>query len=165
MQANLTDEQLLSESAEARAARKKAAINQMCDKLFNLEPDMLGYTQEQKRMTYIQLSELLHKCLGMDETAVNDNFVAIQETIWVMLIDKRDKCHKDPQDLYFHQTFLNIISYLRVKEVINAKVTKLFNILCPKVDKALAKNLDRPIPDTAFPAGTAEMIDFYINSL
>ncbi len=150
------------ETTEERLARKKAALAEMCDRLYNLEPSMLGCGPSQQPVSYTQLAQLLGHCLGMGEMEHKEEFALVQEAIWVMLIDKRDKCHKDPQDLYFHQTFLNLIAYFRVKGIINGKPTKLFNILCPKADKGIAKNVDRAIPEPAFPAGSADMMDYYI---
>ena len=154
-----------SENAQDRLARKKEAIEDMCHKLNNLEPDMIGPDASGKTIPYATLSLLLHKCLGMHTVGPKPEFKDIQEAIWTILIDKREKCQKDPRDLYFPQTFLNMMAYFRVKDIFTAKPMQLFNIWYPNADKNLAKNLDRPIPCNAFPEGTEQMLDFYIEQV
>ena len=161
-----TQQQILgpTESLEDRLARKQAAIKDMCNRLYNLEEDMLGYGPEGKRIGYTQLSTLLHKVLGMSEVGSKPEYRAIQEGIWTILIDQRAKCSKDPKDLYFHQTFLGLVGYLLEKQLIHGRAQKILDCLYAKNDQSMLKNLQRGLV-SAFPSGTDQMIDFYIAHL
>ena len=161
------------EPAEERTKRKEEAINNMYRKLENLEDGMLGYTNQGERITHAQMSLLLHKCLGMHSTPPKQEFMPIQETLWTILIDARNRCSKDPKDLYFPQTFLNIVGYLRKQQIIvNAQPTQLLGILYPnlrkneikklavQIDRAFLTSSSNPIID-----GLEDMFNFYINLL
>jgi hypothetical protein len=149
------------EGQEDRSARKQAAIKDMCRRLDNLEEDMLGYDLEGKRISYNQLSGLLHRVLGMTPIGTKPEYRAIQEGLWTILIDQRAKCSKDPKDLYFHQTFLGLVGYLVEKRVINGRAQKILDCLYVKNDQSMLKNLQRGLV-SAFPAGTEEMLEFYL---
>jgi hypothetical protein len=149
------------EGQEDRLARKQAAIKDMCRRLDNLEEDMLGYDLEGKRVSYNQLSGLLHRVLGMTPIGAKPEYRAIQEGLWTILIDQRAKCSKDPKDLYFHQTFLGLVGYLVENRVINGRAQKILDCLYVKNDQSMLKNLQRGLV-SAFPAGTEEMLEFYL---
>lgn len=149
------------EGQEDRSARKQAAIKDMCRRLDNLEEDMLGYDLEGKRISYNQLSGLLHRVLGMTPIGTKPEYRAIQEGLWTILIDQRAKCSKDPKDLYFHQTFLGLVGYLVEKRVINGRAQKILDCLYVKNDQSMLKNLQRGLV-SAFPAGTEEMLEFFL---
>ena len=141
----------------------------MVRKLENLEVDMLGYTNQGKRITHIELSMLLHRCLGLGSIPSKQAYMPIQESLWSMLIDKRTRCTKDGKELYYPQTYLNIVGYLKEKEIIvNVQPKKLLNTLYPKAEQNLVENIKRafttssgnPILD-----GVEEMFNFYIEQL
>ena len=98
----------------------------------------------------------------MAEVGSKHEFKPIQEGIWTILIDQRAKCSKDPKDLYFPQTFLGLVGYLAEKQVIHGKAQKILDCLYDKNDQSMLKNLQRGIV-SAFPEGTEEMLDFYID--
>lgn len=157
------------EPLEERSKRKEAAIKDMVRKLENLEVDMLGYTNQGKRITHIELSMLLHRCLGLGSIPSKQAYMPIQESLWSMLIDKRTRCTKDGKELYYPQTYLNIVGYLKEKEIIvNVQPKKLLNTLYPKAEQNLVENIKRafttssgnPILD-----GVEEMFNFYIEQL
>ena len=161
------------EPAEERTKRKEVALSNMYRKLENLEESMLGYNNNGKRITHFQLSILLHRCLGMHSTPSKEEYMPIQETLWAILIDARNRCSKDPKDLYFPQTFLNIVGYLRKQQIIvNAQPTQLLGILYPnlrkneikklavQIDRAFLTSSSNPIID-----GLEDMFNFYINLL
>lgn len=152
------------EAAEDRLARKRAAMKDMCNRLYNLEEDMLGYDKEGKRLSYTQLATLLHKVLGMSEVGSKQEYRSIQEGIWTILIDQRAKCSKDPKDLYFHQSFLGLVGYLVAKQLIHSRAQKILDCLYAKNDQSMLKNLQRGLVG-AFPEGTEQMMDFYIGRL
>ena len=161
------------EPVEARSKRKEEAMRDMFRKIENLEEGMLGYTNAGRRITHVQVSVLLHKCLGMHPTPVKQEYTPIQEALWTILIDARNRCSKDPKESYFPQTFLNIVGYLRKQQIIiNVEPIKLLRILYPNlradVEKKLVVQLNRalltsssnPIID-----GLEDMFNFYINLL
>lgn len=158
------DTQGPTEGQEDRLARKQAAIKDMCQRLYNLQEDMLGYNEDGKRIAYTQLTNLLHKVLGMAEVGSKAEFQPIQEGIWTILIDQRAKCSKDPRDLYFHQTFLGLVGFMVEKQLIHGRPQKILDCLYAKNDPSMLKNLQRGLV-AAFPAGTEQMIDFYIERL
>ena len=146
------------ESPEQRAQRKLAAINDMCSKLDDLYPDMLGQDSHANPLTYNHLTDFLRRALGVHPSFSDPDFALVQEELWVILIDKRDKCHKDPKDLYYPQTFLSLVGYMCQNGLIVAKPAKLMKVLYPSADAGLVQNLKRPIPVT-FPQGTQQMLD------
>ena len=151
-----------SEPVDERNARKRAALNEMCSRLENLEHSMIGCDQTGKQLDYIHLTTYLRKVLGMLEQGNKEEFLVVQEGIWTILIDRREKCHKDPKDLFYPQTYLGLVGYLVEKEVINGKPQKILDCLYEKNDQSMMKNLKRSIV-SAFPEGTREMLDFYID--
>ena len=141
----------------------------MVRRLENLEVGMLGCTNQGKRITHVEVSMLLHRCLGLGNIPSKQEYMPIQESLWTMLIDKRTRCTKDANELYYPQTYLNIIGYLKEQEIIvNVQPKKLLNTLYPKADQNLVENIKRafttssgnPILD-----GIEEMFNFYINLL
>ena len=127
--------------------------------------DMLRYACTDKQIMD-QLRSIrcpyLRKALGMLEQGNKEEFLVVQEGIWTILIDRREKCHKDPKDLFYPQTYLGLVGYLVEKEVINGKPQKILDCLYEKNDQSMMKNLKRSIV-SAFPEGTREMLDFYID--
>lgn len=161
------------EPAEERTKRKEKALSNMFRKLENLEDGMLGYNNKGERIKHIQLSVLLHKCLGMHSTPTKQEYKPIQEALWTFLIDARNSCVKDPKELYFPQTFLNIIGYLRKQQIIiNTQPTQLLGILYPDLrdseKKRLSVHIDRVFLTTSnnpIIDGLEDMFNFYTNLL
>ncbi len=161
------------EPAEERTKRKEVAFNNMYRKLENLEESMLGYNNNGERITHFQLSILLHRCLGMHSTPSKEEYMPIQETLWTILIDARNRCIKDPKELYYPQTFLNIVGYLRKQQIIiNTQPTQLLGILYPDLrdseKKRLSVHIDRVFLTTSnnpIIDGLEDMFNFYTNLL
>lgn len=151
-----------TEPQDERNARKQAAIDDMCRRLENLEPEMIGYDHMGKRLDYVHLTAFMRKALGMLDRGNKQEFLSVQENIWTILIDRRDKCHKDPKDIYYPQTYLGLVGYLVEKEIINGKPQKIMDCLYEKNDQGMMKNLKRSIV-SAFPEGTRQMLDFYLD--
>lgn len=152
------------EAAEDRLQRKQAAIKDMCKRLDNLEENMIGYDKDGNRFKYAMLSALLRKALGILEGRPDSPYQAIQEGIWTILIDNRSKCTKGPKEIFFSQTFLGIIGYLIQQEVIIGKPQNILECLYDRPEASMRKCLERAIV-SAFPDGTEDMLDFYINQL
>lgn len=157
------------EPVEARSKRKEEAMRDMFRKIENLEEGMLGYTNAGRRITHAQVSVLLHKCLGLGNVPSKKEYMRIQESLWTILIDKRTRCTKDGNELYYPQTYLNIIGYLREKEIIvNVQPKKLLNTLYPKAEQNLVENIKRAFTTTSgnpIVDGIEEMFNFYIEQL
>jgi hypothetical protein len=147
-----------------RQERKLAAIKDMCSRLDNLEEDMLGHDHTGKRISYDQLGIFLKRTLGMTDRGSKHEFVVIQEGIWTILIDSRFKCTKTDKETFFSQTFLNIVGYLIKQEVVNGKVQDVLDCLYKRPEASMRKCLERGIV-SAFPEGTEDMLDFYIDQL
>jgi hypothetical protein len=152
------------ETQDDRQERKQRAINDMCSRIDNLKEDMIGYDNDGNKLKYAMLSAFLRKALGVLEGRPDSQYQAIQEGIWCILIDKREKCIKDPKEQFFSQTFLNIIGYLIKHSIINGKKQDILNCLYAKPEESMRKCLERGIV-SAFPAGTEDMLDFYIDQL
>lgn len=157
------------EPVEARSKRKDEAMRDMFRKIENLEEGMLGYTNAGRRITNAQVSVLLHKCLGLDNEPSKKEYMPIQESLWTILIDKRTRCTKNSNELYYPQTYLNIIGYLREKAIIvNVQPKKLLNTLYPKAEQNLVENIKRAFTTTSgnpIVDGIEEMFNFYIEQL
>ena len=69
-----------------------------------------------------------------------------------------------PKELYFHQTILGMVGYLVDKQLIHGRAQKILDCLYAKNDQSMLKNLQRGLV-TAFPKGTEEMMEFYIDRL
>ena len=164
MNTELQSIQETTETVEQRQARKLTATDDMCRRLENLEPSMLGNDLKGQPITYSHLTTLLRQGLGMHEQKDNQDFLSLQEDLWTIMIDRRDKCHKDPKDLYYSQTYLGIVGHFVKQKLINGKAQKILDCLYDSNDQSMVKNLKRGIVPT-FPEGTAEMFDFYINQL
>jgi hypothetical protein len=56
------------------------------------------------------------------------------------------------------------VGYLLEKQLIHGRAQKILDCLYAKNDQSMLKNLQRGLV-SAFPSGTAQMIDFYIAHL
>ena len=153
-----------AETANERLLRKQTAINDMCRRLENLEHDMIGCDNAGQQLDYIHLTTFMRQVLGMTEQDYPQEFLTVQENLWIILIDRREKCHKDPKDLYYSQTYLGLVGHLIEKEIISGKPQKIMDCLYEKSDQGMVKNLKRGVV-SAFPEGTRELLDFYIDQM
>ena len=153
-----------SEKKDDRDARKQAAIKDICQRLDNLEEDMLGHDNHGQRISHDLLGIFFKRFLGVAERGSKHEFVAIQEAIWTILIDNRFRCTKTDKETFFSQTFLNIMGYLHKQGIINGKVQDILECLYQKPETSMRKCLERGIV-SAFPEGTEDMLDFYITHL
>lgn len=150
------------ESAEDRDRRKLEVIRDIVGR-FNFEPSQLGYDGKGKRITNERIAILFRKCFGFGSYPTVSN-KAIMEQMWVMLIDKREKCFKEAGEGFFRQTVLNVLGHFYQSGLLCGEQNKLLQAVFPKANPNLTKNLQRGIT-SSFPKGTDEMIDRYIETL
>lgn len=151
------------ESAEERENRKIMVIKDITSH-FNFKENMLEYDNTDKLITNERLSVLFSKCLGVGGYPSTTNRLLMEE-LWVLLIDKRNQCFKQPKEDFFRQTVLNIIGYFVGKRLICGSKLDIAQCIFKDADTNLARNIDRNIESTVFPKGTKDMLDYYINEL
>ena len=98
-------------------------------------------------------------------TGAPEGVVTISISLWSLLIDKRNKCFKNPNEDYFRQTVLNILGYYKVKGIICGNKLELARSVFKDADDNLAKNIEREISSNVFPVKTSELFDLYIDKL
>lgn len=153
-----------AETKEVRKMRKEAVMTAM-GKRIDFEPRMLGSDDNRKRITNERIETLLRRCLGMGTIPPRDNHRAVMEQVWVLLMDERNQCHKEPGEPYFRQTVLNIIGYFVQKGLISGTPLDIARCVFSDADVSLAKNVSRGISSNVFPNLTDQLLDYYINQL
>lgn len=152
------------ETAEERDKRKLEVLKSITDK-FEFSDEQLGRDNKGNKITNQRLAYLFRYCLGYGHIPPSKENRLIIEQIWVLLIDKRDKSPKDVTVGYITQTVLNIIGYFKQNDLIGGQNRDLARVIVKDADTNFAKNISRGISSSSFPAGTAEMIDHYIEKL
>lgn len=150
------------ETAEEREKRKQDVMKSIVD-LFCFDNSQLGYDHNRKKITNERLALLFKKCFGLSGYPTTKNR-QIMEQLWVMLMDARNQCNKEPGEGFFRQTVLNVLGYFRQNEILFGGKNDLLQTLFPKANTNLAKNIERGITST-FPEGTDEMLDYYIDQM
>ena len=152
------------ETKEQRQMRKEAVMTAICKRMY-FEPQMLGYDENGKRLTNERMEMLLRRCLGVSTIPPRDSHRAVMEQVWVLLMDDRNQCHKEPGEPYFRQTVLNIIGYFADKGLISGTPLEIARCVFDKADASLAKNVSRGISSPVFPNLMDQLLDYYINQL
>ena len=153
-----------AETKEERMMRKEAVMTAICKRI-DFGPRMLGYDENGKRLTNERIETLLRRCLGVGNIPPRDSHRAVMEQIWVLLMDERNQCRKEPGEPFFRQTVLNIIGYFVEKELINGTPLEIARCVFSDADISLAKNVSRGISSNVFPNLTDQLLDYYINQL
>ena len=97
------------ETAEEREKRK-LEVMRVITAGFDFTDEQLGYDNNHKKITNERIAALFRKCFGIGSYPSSTNKV-IMEQMWVLLIDKRDKCAKQGGEGFYRQTVLNVIGY------------------------------------------------------
>lgn len=150
-------------SPEARTQRKEAVLKSIVER-FDFDDSMLRRDNNRKCITNDRLSLLFKRCFGIGAHPTREN-MAIMETLWTLLADKRDKCTKCPNEDFFRQTVLNVLGYFRIKGVICGTSLNLTRAVFKDADANLAKNIERNITSDVFPKQTDKVLDIYIDKL
>lgn len=150
------------ESFDEREKRKSETIKDIVDR-FDFDERLLGYDRTGKRISCDRIKLLFQKCFGIGCHPTSKS-KEIMEQMWVLLIDERNQCNKEPDEGFFRQTVLNVLGHYRHSEVICGGKNDLLQSVFPNANQNLAKNIERGITST-FPEGTDEMLDSYIDKL
>ena len=151
------------DTPEERAKRKEIVMNAITD-LFNFPNCSLCRDNKGQQITNERLILLFKHCFGIGSHPGGE-YLTVVDNLWVLLIDKRNQCFKNPNEDYFRQTILNILGYFRDKGIISGNKLDLARCVFEKADDSLAKNIERGISSPVFPQKTGEVLDYYINKL
>ena len=151
------------ETAEEREKRKLEVMRAITDK-FDFTDEQLGRDNQHKRITNERLAVLFRKCFGIGSYPTSEN-KAIMEQMWVLLMDKRDKCAKQGGEGFFRQTVLNVIGYYVSCGLISGLPLDLARAVFKDADRNIAKNISRNISSPALPEGLVDVLDVYIDKL
>ena len=151
------------ETAEERDKRKLEVMRAITAG-FDFKDEQLGYDNNHKKLTNDRIAVLFRKCFGIGSYPTTEN-KAIMEQMWVLLIDKRDKCAKQGGEGFFRQTVLNVIGYFVSCGLISGLPLDLAQAVFKDADRNLAKNISRNITSNALPEGLVDMLDLYIDKL
>lgn len=151
------------ETSEERAKRKEDVMNTITA-LFDFDDKVLCKDNNGNRITNERLAMLFRRCFGFGAHPGRE-LMAVIDTLWVLLIDKRNKCFKYADEDYFRQTVLNILGYFQKKGIINCNKSDILHTIYKKADESLAKNIERGISSNVFPERTGELLDLYIDKL
>ena len=150
-------------TAEEREKRK-LEVMRVITAGFDFTDEQLGYDNNHKKITNERIAALFRKCFGIGSYPSSTNKV-IMEQMWVLLIDKRDKCAKQGGEGFFRQTVLNVIGYFVSCGLISGLPLDLAQAVFKDADRNLAKNISRNITSPALPVGLVDMLDLYIDKL
>lgn len=151
------------ETAEEREKRKMEVMRIITDG-FDFTDVQLGYDNNHKKITNDRIAVLFRKCFGIGSYPTSENKV-IMEQMWVLLMDKRDKCAKQGSEGFFRQTVLNVIGYFVSCGLLSGLPLDLAKAVFKDADRNIAKNISRNITSTAFPEGMVDVLDLYIDKL
>lgn len=151
------------ETAEERERRKMEVMRQITSG-FNFTDEQLGRDNNHKKLTNERMAILFRKCFGIGSYPTSENKV-IMEQMWVLLMDKRDKCAKQGSEGFFRQTVLNVIGYFVSCGLLSGLPLDLAKAVFKDADRNLAKNISRNITSNALPEGVVDMLDLYIDKL
>ncbi len=148
---------------EERAKRKECVMNTITA-LFDFDDKDFCRDNNGNRITNERLAILFRHCFGFGAYP-NRELMSVIDTLWELLIDKRNQCFKHPDEDYFRQTILNVLGYYKEKGIICGNKLELARSVFKDADDNLAKNLERGISSNVFPAKTSELLDLYIDKL
>lgn len=151
------------ETPEERAKRKENVMNAITA-LFDFDDKVFCKDDNGNRITNERLAILFRRCFGLGAHPSKE-LMLVTDTLWVLLIDKRNQCFKHPNEDYFRQTVLNILGYYQKKGLINSNKSDILHTIYMEADESLAKNIERGISSNVFPAKTSELLDLYIDKL
>lgn len=151
------------EAAEEREKRKAEVASAITNR-FDFADESLGTDRCGKRITNGRLKVLFCKCLGIGSYPSVQN-KAVIEQLWVLLMDERNQCFKEPDEDYFRQTVLNIVGYYAGEGIVCGQTREIARGVFKDADTNIAKNVSRGIGSPVFPERTAEVLDYYIDKL
>lgn len=151
------------ETQEEREKRKTEVMRSITSG-FNFTEDQLGRDNNHKKLTNERIACLFRKCFGIGSYPTAEN-KRIMDQMWVLLMDKRDKCAKQGGEGFFRQTVLNVIGYFVSCGLISGLPLDLAHAVFKDADRNLAKNISRNISSNALPEGLVDVLDVYVDKL
>jgi hypothetical protein len=132
--------------------------------LFDFDDKVFSKDDNGNRITNERLAILFCRCFGFGAHPSKE-LMSVIDNLWVLLIDKRNKCSKNPNEDYFRQTVLNILGYYQKRGIISGNKLDISRTIFMDADESLSKNVERGITSNVFPQKTAELLDLYIDKL
>lgn len=151
------------ESTQERDQRKTEVMKAITGK-FEFADENLGYDHKHQKITNERIALLFRKCLGINSYPTAQNKL-VMEQLWVLLMDQRNQCTKEPGEDFFRQTVLNIIGYFATEEIVCGMPREIARCIFPDADTNIAKNVSRGIGSNVFPENTSEVLDYYMDKL
>jgi hypothetical protein len=151
------------ETAEERDKRKLEVMRAITAG-FDFSDEQLGYDNNHRKLTNDRIAALFRKCFGIGSYPSATN-KTIMDQMWVLLIDKRDKCAKQGGEGFFRQTVLNVIGYYVSCGLLVGLPLDLAQAVFKDADRNIAKNISRNITSNSLPEGLVDILDYYIDKL
>ena len=151
------------ETPEERSKRKEKVLSSITA-LFDFDDKAFCRDNNGNRVTNDRLATLFRRCFGFGAYPSKE-LMSVIDTLWVLLIDKRNQCSKNPNEDYFRQTVLNVLGYYKEKGIVCGNKLELARFVFKDADDSLAKNIERGISSNVFPAKTSELLGLYIDKL
>lgn len=151
------------ERTEEREKRKQNVMKNITD-LFDFGDGNLGTDNQGRRITNERIRILFRKSFGVGSHPSAQNKI-VMEQLWVLLMDNRNQCFKQPDEDFYRQTVLNIIGYFAGEGVVCGQPREIAQCVFRNADTNIAKNVSRGIASPVFPERTVDVLDYYINQL
>ena len=158
-----TTSEVHEETPEERAKRKENVMSTITA-LFDFDDQVFCRDNNGNRVTNERLATLFRRCFGFGAYPSKE-LTSVIDNLWMLLIDKRNQCSKNPNEDYFRQTVLNVLGYYKEKGIVCGNKLELARFVFKDADDSLAKNIERGISSNVFPAKTSELLGLYIDKL
>lgn len=149
---------------ELRIQIKERVLKQLESKI-DFETDQLGYDEQGKRMTNDRLRLLLRRCLGMGLIPPTREMKEQIDVLWELLIDRREKCHKEAGEDYYRATLLNLFGYFLQRRLLCGRIAVVAGVLVKNPSEAECKHLERALSNSPAMQTVQTMLDYYIEKL
>lgn len=145
------------ERTEEREKRKQNVMKNITD-LFDFGDGNLGTDNQGRRITNERIRILFRKSFGVGSHPSAQNKI-VMEQLWVLLMDNRNQCFKQPDEDFYRQTVLNIIGYFAGEGVVCGQPREIAQCVFRNADTNIAKNVSRGIASPVFPERTVDVLD------
>ena len=115
------------EIPEERAKRKENVMNAITA-LFDFDEKVFCKDDYGNRIINDRLAILFRRCFGFGAHPSKE-LMSVIDALWVLLIDKRNQCFKQPNEDYFRQTVLNILGYYQKKGLISCNKSDILHTI------------------------------------
>ena len=132
----VTPVEVQEETPEERAKRKEIVMNAITA-LFDFDDKFFYKDDNGNRITNERLAILFRRCFGLGAHPSKE-LLSVIDTLWRLLINKRNQCFKNPNEDFFRQTVLNVIGYFREKGIICGNKLDIARCVFKNADDSLA---------------------------